>query len=284
MVCRYLKKETMQTFFRSSVLRFLTMVIAWLFSTHFASGQGEIDTQKKIFYRDESSLGILLNSNGFGVSYRYGWWLDARNKKLWEGDFVTLKHPKEVRYPFLYPNSRSFIYGKLNTVFNFRVMRGHQYEMYRKVDKGGISVKYYYSAGLSAAVYKPIYYDIYIMPVGDFYRIESRKFDPSYHPAQYAGRSSFFKGFNEIKALPGISGRFGVSFDYSTVDAALRALEAGVVVDVFPKKIPIMATKQNNQVFLTLFVSYRFGKIIDRLKGEEWDKPSAEGQPEKGKE
>ncbi|NMB70814.1 MAG: hypothetical protein GYA22_01520 [Bacteroidales bacterium] len=274
----------MYAFIHRLLMRFLALVIALSFSLISVYGQGEIDTQKKIFYRDESSLGILLNSNGFGLSYRYGWWLDARNKKLWEGDFVTLKHPKEVRYPFLYPNARSFIYGKLNTVFNFRVMRGHQFEMYRKVDKGGISVKYYYGAGLSAAVYKPIYYDIYIMPVGDYYRIESRKFDPSYHPAQYAGRSSFFKGFNELKALPGLSGRFGVSFDYSTVDAALHALEAGIVLDIFPKKIPIMATKQNNQIFLTLFVSYRFGKIIDRLKGKEWESPSDSSQPADGKE
>lgn len=265
-------------------MRYLFMIPIQLCIGLSASGQGEIDTQKKIFYRDESSLGILLNSNGLGLSYRYGWWLDARNKKLWEGDFVTLKHPKEVRYPFLYPNSRSFIYGKLNTVFNFRVMRGHQYEMFRKIDKGGISVKYYYGAGLSAAVYKPIYYDIYIMPAGDYYRIESLKFDPSYHPAQYAGRSSFFKGFNELKALPGITGRFGVSFDYSTVDAMLHALEAGIVLDIFPKKIPIMATKQNNQIFLTLFVSYRFGKIIDRLKGKQWDTSTGDNQPEQQKD
>ncbi len=122
----------MQAYIGRAFFRFLVLVVAGLFPVHFAIGQGEIDTQKKIFYRDESSLGILLNSNGFGLSYRYGWWLDARNKKLWEGDFVTLKHPKEVRYPFLYPNARSFIYGKMNTVFNFRVMRGHQYEMYRK--------------------------------------------------------------------------------------------------------------------------------------------------------
>jgi len=260
----------------------LVLLIFMLFfcSRTLLFGQGEINTQPQIFYRDEKSLGLLLNSNGFGAGFRYGKWLDDRNKKIWEADLVSLKNPKEIKYPYLYyTNSRSFIYGKLNTVFVLRGMRGHQYEIFRKVDQGGISIKYFYSAGMSLALYKPIYYDVYVVDTGYYLKLESHKFDPSLHPSQYAGRSSFFKGFDELKALPGLSARLGISFDYSTKDALLHALEAGIVIDAFPKKIPIMATKRNNAVFLTLFVSYRFGRIIDRLKGKEWKDGEGTGKP-----
>ena len=34
-------------------------------------------------------------------------------------------------------------------------------------------------------------------------------------------------------------------------------------MDIYPKKIPIMATELNNFYFMNLFVGYRFGKVID---------------------
>jgi hypothetical protein len=36
----------------------------------------------------------------------------------------------------------------------------------------------------------------------------------------------------------------------------------------YPKEIPIMANTDNKAVFLTLFVSYRFGMVIDPLDPE----------------
>jgi hypothetical protein len=229
--------------------------------------QGELDTQDKIFYRNERSIGLNLNSNGLGFGYRYGKWLNARNRKLFEIDGEYLKHPKEIKYPYVYNyyNTRSFIYGKLNTLVTFRGGPGFQRELYQKVDKGGISIRYFYSGGLSIALYKPVYYDIYTYQ-GNFLIIEQKKFDSSIQHANIAGRSSFFKGIKETKFLPGIYGKAGLSFEYSTVDELLHAIEVGVSLEAFPKKIPIMATDRNTQLFFGMFVSYRFGKIIDPLK------------------
>ena len=52
-------------------------------------------------------------------------------------------------------------------------------------------------------------------------------------------------------------------FEYSRSTNCLHALEAGVVADIYPKKIPIMATEKNDFIFVGMFVSYRFGKIFD---------------------
>jgi hypothetical protein len=234
-----------------------------------AQAQGELDTQRKIFYRNERSIGILLNSNGLGANFRYGKWVNNLNKLIWEVDLVTIKHPKEVKYPFvsLYSNNRSFIYGKMNTVIDLRTMIGYQHEIFQKFDKGGISIRYFYSGGPSFAIYKPIYYDIWINST----QIASRKFDlANADPSAFTGKSSFFKGMNEVKAVPGISLKSGLGFEFSNIDEIIHALEVGAVIDLYPLKVPIMATHTNNQFFFSFFVSYRFGRILDPLKGKEF--------------
>ena len=70
-------------------------------------------------------------------------------------------------------------------------------------------------------------------------------------------------GFNELKLIPGLYGKTGFSFEYSQKDAIIHALEAGISITAYPKEIPIMATEQNNWIFFTLNVGYRFGRIID---------------------
>jgi len=54
-----------------------------------------------------------------------------------------------------------------------------------------------------------------------------------------------------------------MSFEYSKSDITIHAIETGVSLDLFPKEMVIMATEQNNFYFLTLFVAYRFGKVVD---------------------
>lgn len=251
----------MKTFY-SSLLVFFLFVLP-------LCGQGELDTQHKIFYRNERSIGLMLNSNGFGGNFRYGKYVDNRNKRLWEIDLVTLKHPKEIKYPFLIPytNNRSFKYAKLNTVVDLRGYLGRQHEIFEKVDKGGISIRRFYGAGVALAVYKPIYYDVWVSST----EIASRKFSfANPDPSLYTGRSSFFKGINETSVLPGLSVKGGVNFEFSSIDEIVHALELGVVVDGFIKKVPIMATENNNQFFFTVYVCYRFGRILDPLKGKEF--------------
>jgi hypothetical protein len=53
----------------------------------------------------------------------------------------------------------------------------------------------------------------------------------------------------------------GISFVYSSLYEAINALEAGVILDVYSSKIPIMATENNNPYIISLFVSYRFGRV-----------------------
>ena len=226
--------------------------------------QGEISEQPRIFYRNERSVGILLNSNGLGISGRYASRINARKKTIYELDFVGIKHSKEYKYSNPYNSNRTFVFGKLNSFFNLRVGYGRQKEMFRKVDRGGISIRRYFSFGPILGMLKPIYYEI-LEPTSDpyHYNLVTEKFVTHLNQQYIYGRASFFKGIDEISVVPGGYGRIGLSFEYSKSDITIHGLETGLVLDVFPKKIPIMDTEQNNFLFLTLFISYRFGRVVD---------------------
>ncbi len=227
--------------------------------------QGEIDEQKKILYRDEQTFAGFINSNGLGINYRYGKRINAFNKTVYDVDLVHIKHSKEEKSPSpLYPNGRSFVYGKLNNFYTLRGGMGIQREQFRKFDKGGISIRFSYMGGLSVGILKPIYYE-FISNAAEPERIVD-KFPENDHPT-IIGRASFFKGFNELEFLPGGYGKLAVTFEFSKVDKVVQALETGVTLDVFYKKVPIMATSNNNIVFLTLSLGYRFGRIIDKGTG-----------------
>lgn len=236
-----------------------------------AYAQGEIDTQDKILYRNERSLAFLLNSNGMGGNFRFAKRITYLRKTLYEVDLVNVKHPKEVR---LYTSSstsntsKSYIYGKTNSFLNLRAGIGFQREIFQKQDRGGISIRYFYSLGPDLGLAKPIYYNYITILYIDgqvSYEYSTEKFGDSQHayPTEITGRASFFKGFSEISLIPGAFGKLGLTMEFGRNEQIINAIEAGLVVDAFIKKVPIMATEDNNWLFLSLFISYRFGRAID---------------------
>jgi hypothetical protein len=251
--------------------RLLSTALTFLGSAVWLFAQGEIDEQQTVFFRNERSFAVLLNSDGLGISYREAKRKNYLNKSLLEIEFGTLKHPKEYRISNPYTTGTgTFVFGKLNSVFYLRAGIGHQREIYSKADLGGVAVRYFYSGGPVLALYKPIYYRVlYPVTIQEF-EIREEKFEVSIHdPADIYSKASFFKGIDETKVLPGLFAKGGFNFEYSRQDKVIHAIEAGVQINAFPKSIPIMANTDNKAIFFSLFVSYRFGVIIDPLHPED---------------
>lgn len=241
------------------------IILLALISSGSLFAQGEIDEQMRVMLRDESSFGVFLNSNGFGANYRRGFWRDAKNQFILDGDFSYVKHPKEYKtvIPLNFSTVR-YVLGKENLFWELKGLAGWQKELYRKIDRTGISVRMFYSGGVSLGFLKPLYYKVFTLsPVGEILDEEYLKYSPSLHQSNIGGRGPFFKGFDEIKVVPGLTGKAGFSFEYSQKDAIVHALEASVSLTVYPKDIDIMATEKNNFLFFNLMVGYRFGRIID---------------------
>ena len=250
--------------------RLLILLAALLIWTNSLKSQGELDEQQKIFFRNEKSFGIQLNTDGLGFSYRIANRTNYLNKNILEFEFGTIKHPKEYRQSSYYDGS-SFVFGKRNFPMYFRASIGRQRELYPKADLGGVSIRFLYSAGPTLAVYKPVYYEkiLYYDQFLKQYITNDEKFSSDIaSPVDIYGRASFFKGLNEIGIIPGVFAKAGFTFEYSRQDKIIHAVEVGANLNAYLKEIPIMATNDNKAVFLSLFVSYRFGIVVNPLNPE----------------
>jgi len=247
----------------------LYCVLFLLFPVFSLFSQGEINSEERIITYNEKSFAAYVNNNGFTLQYRYGKRMDGFRKSIYDIDFSHIKHPKEIKVsnPY-YDNQKRFVFGKLNSFMNIRGGIGIQKEQFSKHDKGGVSIKYYYQAGASLGLLKPVYYDIVDSARFDNSKQEiilyigNKKFSSDIHSiSDIYGRSSFIKGFNELKLLPGAYIKAGLAFEYSSSYQYINALEAGVIFDVFASEVPIMDTERNSRYFITLFLGYRFGKV-----------------------
>jgi hypothetical protein len=231
----------------------LVFILLLLFTQAFA--QGEIDDEQKIFFRNEKSWGLFLNSNGFGLNFRKGTRINAFRKFIWEIDMNYVKHPKETKISSDYSQVNQYTYGKTHFAWETRGAAGFQREIFRKIDKTGVAIRYFYEAGPSLILLKPIYYQVYVTN-----GYQDQKFDLN-GAQSIAGRSSFFKGFNELKIDPGVYLKTGLSFEYSKQDVRLQAIEVGGVASAFLNEVEIMAS-HNTRFLFSLFVCFRWGRII----------------------
>ncbi len=227
--------------------------------------QGELDEQETIFYNDERTWAFLAGTAGLGVSYRQGRRINAFRKRLWSADLVGLNHSKELSLQNPWSPSSFYVYGKLNSLANFRVSFGLQQEIFRKVDKGGIAINWFYMGGACAAWLKPIYYEIYDQPNK---RTVEEKFDLDKYPVTdfILGRASYFKGFSESTVVPGGHATTGLSFNFSKRNDRVFALDVGIAADVFIQPLELMAGERNPFYFLQVYAGLRFGRIVDRAK------------------
>jgi hypothetical protein len=242
----------------------LLQVILFLLVCGPLLAQGELDTQEKIFWRNERSIGLLLNSDGGGILYRELRQTKPSKRYFIEGGMDLLKDPKEKRTSTYTPSS--FVFGKLNSTWTLKAGFGYQQEIFHKRDLGGVSISWYAGAGPAVTFAKPIYYQVITEVVGNTYYYEEQKFDVAIHQlGDIAGKAPFVKGFDEIKLYPGFYTHAGFNFEYSKSDKLTHSLEVGFSFSGFNKKIPIMANDNNKQFFPAFYVSYRIGFILDPL-------------------
>lgn len=244
------------------IYRFIFYIAFFVFFNTFLLAQGEIDDQKVLYYRDEKSFSFSLNSNGADIGYQFGKRLNFTDKKLYGINLAFIKDPKEQKVQSF---SGKFVFGKVNSVFSIRPTMGYQREVFSKYDKGGISIKYFFSYGPSLALLKPIYYKLTDRKEpNDYEKFNEKEIHDIFEIDRQA---SFFKGINETKFVPGAFGKFGFNFEYSKVETVIHAVEVGIAAEAFMWKFPIMAVESNKkQFFLILFVSYRLGKLVEKGK------------------
>ena len=221
-----------------------------------------------ILFRNEASGGVQVHGNGLGIGFRRGWHKTGYKKNMFEVDLVSMRHPKQYKQPNpYYPDSRPFFFGKLNYVYLLRGGYGLQNVLFSKGERSGVEVRYNFYGGAVLGITKPVYLDVLVDDPFDtlsqFKIIETRKYDPN-DPVQQSveniyGPGPYFKGFGELRVYPGAYGKFSLSFEYSGIQQKITSLETGVVLDYFPKSIPIMAEIDPQPIFINFYIALFWG-------------------------
>ncbi len=255
---------------RIGFICFCCLVVLTALSGGEILGQGEVQDESTIIFRNERSIGVSLNSSGYGASYRYGRFVSVDKKMLIQGGIDYIKDPKEIKSVSYLNQSKSFVYGKINSLYNFHVEYGIQKELFGKFDKEGLAIRYFITVGPAVAMLKPKMYEV-IYPDGEesiegfetF--LEKNMINSHGGGGTIIGNASFLEGIENSTFVPGVHLTLGASFDYSTSDELYNAFEAGIMLDGYIDNVPIMysASDKSKQFFLTFFLTYRIGRILD---------------------
>ena len=235
-----------------------------LLGLNYAQAQNDLITETSLLYRKRLSYGFHLNSSSLGgVNFKYQWQKTANLKNGLDIDLDRIRHPKETRVYGLSDNPRQYTPGRINMAFFLRTGYGQTVFLTNRDYKNAVSVHFNYSVGATTALLKPIYIDVFKRsndPFGQSF-VATEKYDPiNTHtsPQSIYGNASFTRGFGELNARVGGFFKSSLSVEWGNYPDQFQSLEAGVCVDVFPRKLPLMAEQltPNNQIFVTLFLGF----------------------------
>lgn len=245
---------------------FFTLIL--MFCSVFMFAQGEIETLREPDKYNENSFGFKLNSNGWGLDYRFSQRINHRLRNFYEAEIGFVKDPKEIKVvnPYL-TVQKKFVFGKMNSFQHLKLGVGFNRMLLEKRDRGSISVHHHWSAGGILGVEKPIYYELVdsTIVINDkrYYYTGIHRLDiHRYNPTDVVSKAPFVNGLSEIQLVPGIFIKTGFSFDFSRNVLKSNVIESGIAFDYYFRSVEIMAENYNN-MFLSVYISYRFGSKYD---------------------
>lgn len=224
-----------------------------------------------VLYNEEYTIQVDLQSSGYKLGYRKGTIKKYYLTKFYQLDFGHLKHPKEyhqsLRTQSILHNITSangFIYGKQNSFFAIRGGIGAKRYFSEKAKRKGISIALTYEGGPSLGITKPYYLDIRRYN-GDRYYINAEKYSAANREQfldlnSIAGSSSSLRGLTEINLIPGIQGKAAINFTFGEVEEYIKSLEAGLMLDLYARKIPIMIDVPNSAYFINFYIGIQLGR------------------------
>lgn len=224
--------------------------------------------QVGIVYFEETAVDLFLHTGGLGLGMKFGTIETFYRTSFYSIDFSTMKHPKEVRQSnrvsLFSVLSRPYVYGKQNTFMTARASLGVKRYYSEKARRRGIVVGVNYQYGFSLGMLKPYYLELRSSD-GVFGQAKSTRFseeirDDFLNRNLIDGYSGFFTGFTEMRFAPGVHVKGGLHFAWGAFEEYVRAIELGIMVDLFFRDIPIMIIEDNKPYFINLYLTLQLGR------------------------
>jgi len=230
---------------------------------------------KGVVYSQEFGLNVRVHSNGFAIGVDFGRIKTYYLTRFLHFELGELKHPRETRQSKDLPSNfttkvaRAYKFGKQNNLYVLRGGVGYKRYFSEKAKRKGVAVGIAYEGGATLGLLKPYYLEIFPLeintpnptPISTRYSEEDAAL--FLDNTRIYGASSWTKGLSELSVVPGLHGRLSLHFDWGAFDEYIKALEVGIMADVFTRKMPIMVevdNVENKLYFLNVFLNLQFGK------------------------
>jgi hypothetical protein len=210
-------------------------------------------------YEKHTAGGIQLRTNGIGAFLELGRMKSPRFTNLYLLEITEIFHPKEEKVSSIDQNyfGSSFKYGKINNFFQTRLGVGQQYIFGNKGNKNGVAVLGIYQGGLALGLAKPYYVNV---SDGSTDRsIKYSRADSAAFVDDVNSSAGLGKGWGEVKVVPGLFAKTALRFDFGAFNESIKAIEIGMSLDFYSKKIEQMVYSKPRQLFFQGHVAVVFG-------------------------
>lgn len=222
-----------------------------------------------LIFNKQSVFGLRLNTDGWGLVYEKGFLKNATTANLFAVEFNEKKHPKEKKLNNLLTNNgflqlgNPFVYGKRNSFYQLKLSYGQQRMLGGKTNKNGVAIHAIYGGGLSAGLERPYY----VRVQGTSGSNEPRDIKYSVadsaaflEPGNIIMGTGLRYGWKEIKFVPGVHAKAALRFDYGRFNETVAAIEVGLNLEAYSRKVEIMLLNPSQQVFFNGYIAILFGK------------------------
>lgn len=231
--------------------------------------------KKGVLYPDAKSYGIKIAAHGWNVIYSKSKAIHFTKAWVREEEFGMLRHPKEQkqqsinRYVKSDLRSRSYVLGKINSLYTLRLRYGYIYKLAEKASRSGVEVSAKITGGAVLGILKPYHLDLFYPSTTpddqNFLIVTNQKYTTQnlrdfINPTHIYGYSGFYNGFLGIRPLPGATACASLTFDWSGYEDKIKQIETGVMLDAFAFKAPLMLQTNNHKFFPSVFLSVQMGK------------------------
>ncbi len=226
-----------------------------------------------IIYKREWVFDGAIHSNGFAVGVNIGKILTYYKTRYYHLNFGILRHPREYRQPVNFQGGAGFIktssafaFGKQNNLLVLRGGMGEKRYFSEKAKRKGVAVGVSYEGGASLGILKPYYLEISrVEPGGIDDIISTEKYseenkDYFLDENRILGSANFFTGIDEISIVPGFHAKVAAHFSLGAFDQIAKAIEIGLMIDGYFRKVPIMILERNTSMFFNAYISVQLGK------------------------
>lgn len=222
-----------------------------------------------LVFNKQNVFGLRLNTDGWGLVYEKGYLKTVKITNLFALELNEKKHPKEQKINRILDNNgflqigNPFVYGKRNSFYQLKLSYGQQRMIGGKTNKNGVAVHAIYAGGFSAGFERPYYVRVQdSSPEGTRnikYTTEDSALFLAPAPTILMGTGLRY-GWNELKFVPGVHAKAALRFDYGRFNEVVTAIEIGMNIEAYSRKVQIMLLNPEQQVFFNGYIALMFGK------------------------